>query len=134
MNNVEEMQVEVLKVGESQAVYETITRNYSRREGVEMFTLTETRLVDVKSTYTRKRAEKYLALYDVEIQLLEELVPLEYVTREFLQMRRRGIATQLLGLEKRLIEEMEHLDEYRKSLNEETIADIEVRIGDLRKK
>lgn len=122
---------EILKIED--AVYETITRNYSRREGIEMFTLTETRLVDSRSSFTRKRAEKYIALYDVEIQLLEEMVPLEYVTKDFLQMRRRVIATQLYGLVKRLNDEMETVGEYEKALNEDTIIDINLRVGDFRK-
>lgn len=130
---VKEKEEVVLNVSE-EIVYETITRNYSRREGIEMFTLTETRLVDKKSSFTRKRAEKYIALYDVEIQLLEEMVPLGYVTREFLQMRRKVIATQLFGLEKRLNDEMENLSEYERALNEDTVIDINLRVNDLRAK
>ena len=60
-----------------------ITRNYSRREGTEMFSLTINREIDGNSTFLRQRAESYLALYDVEIQVLEEMVPLNYVTPVF---------------------------------------------------
>lgn len=110
-----------------------ITRNYSRREGTEMFSLTINREIDGNSTFLRQRAESYLALYDVEIQVLEEMVPLNYVTPVFFTKRRRGIAEQLLGLRKKLIDEIGSgtITSSQIVLNEETLNSMMTRLGDI---
>lgn len=87
--------------------YKLITRNYSRKEGSEMFSLTITREIEVESTFFRQRAECYIAFYDVQIQLLEEMLMLGYVERDFVLQRKKGIASQLKLLMNEVEKEIE---------------------------
>lgn len=109
--------------------YEVITRNYSRKEGYEMFSLTTSRQLEVESSFYRRRAEMYLALYDVEIQVLEEMLSLGYATKEFLSQRKNVLIRQLKALKTKMIEENESgkLTDFQIHLNELTFVEIELR-------
>jgi hypothetical protein len=108
-----------------------ITRNYSRKEGSEMFSLTMTREIEADSTFYRQRAENYIALYDVQIQLLEEMAVIGYVEKDFLIQRKKGIANQLNSLMKFLEKEIEsgNLSLEQVYMNESTIDEIYIRLG-----
>lgn len=101
----------------------TLSRNYSRKEGGEMFSLTMSREIEKESTHNRQRIESYLLFYDVEIQILEEIFAFEYVTRDFLVGRQKAIANTVGALLNRVYTEMESgtLTAFQIGLNEETI-------------
>lgn len=103
--------------------YMSLTQNYSRKEGGEMFSLTMSREIEVESTHTRQRIESYVLFYDVEIQILEEILAFEYVTVDFLKGRQKAIANNVNALLNKLYVEMESgkLTALQIGLNEETI-------------
>lgn len=108
-----------------------LNRNYSRREGTEMFSLTETREIERESTYTRKRAENYILEYDVQMQVLEEMALYGYVTHEFILERQKMFAKQLGALVTKLEAEIEsgELTSEQVLLNDKTIEEIYARVG-----
>lgn len=128
MVNVVDEVKEVAVEGREQR-YEVITRNYSRKEGYEMFSLTTSRQIEVESSFYRRRAEMYLALYDVEIQVIEEMLALGYATKEFLAQRKSILVRQLNALKTKMLEENESgkLTDFQVHLNELTFADIDLR-------
>lgn len=109
--------------------FEVITRNFSSKYGGEMFSLTLTRRVDVDSTFYRKRAEMYIALYDVQVQLLEELVVCGFEEKMVLDNRKTNIRKQFNALRKKMEEEINsgELTEHQIQLINETFIDIDIR-------
>lgn len=100
-----------------------LSRNYSRKEGGEMFSLTMGRELEIESTHNRQRIESYLLFYDVEIQILEEILAFDYVTVDFLKGRQKLIANTVNALLNKLYIEMAsgELTAFQIGLNEETI-------------
>lgn len=111
--------------------YVELTRNYNRRESNEMYSLTMSRLVDLESSFYRMRLENYLLLYDVKIQVLEEMYLEEFIVREYLVKQKIKLAKQMRLLLEMMDKEFADLPKSQQFLHMETLEDVYVRVGDL---
>lgn len=111
--------------------FNTITRNYSRKEGPEMFSLTLSRQIEVESTFERVRTENLIALFDVEMQTLMEMMNIEFVTKVFYEGRMKVFVKMFKGFVKLLESEMESgkLTRHQVYLNDATVDEVYARVG-----
>lgn len=128
------VQQNVKKEGESVRMeqrFNTITRNYSRKEGPEMFSLTLSRQVEVESTFQRQRVENLIVLFDVEMQILMEMMNIEFITKDFYDSRMKVFVKMFKGFVTLLEREMESgkLTRFQVSLNDVTLDEVYARVG-----
>lgn len=111
--------------------FNTITRNYSRKEGPEMFSLTLSRQVEVESTFQRQRVENLIVLFDVEMQILMEMMNIEFITKDFYDSRMKVFVKMFKGFVTLLEREMESgkLTRFQVSLNDVTLDEVYARVG-----
>ena len=111
--------------------FNTITRNYSRKEGPEMFSLTLSRQVEVESTFQRQRVENLIVLFDVEMQILIEMMNIGFVTKDFYGGRMTVFVKMFKGFVGLLEKEMESgkLTRHQVFLNDVTIDEVYARVG-----
>ena len=111
--------------------FNTITRNYSRKEGPEMFSLTLSRQVEVESTFQRQRVENLIVLFDVEMQILIEMMNIGFVTKDFYDGRMTVFMKMFKGFVGLLEKEMESgkLTRHQVFLNDVTIDEVYARVG-----
>lgn len=111
--------------------FNTITRNYSRKEGPEMFSLTLSRQVEVESTFQRQRVENLIVLFDVEMQILMEMMNIEFITKDFYDSRMKVFVKMFKGFVTLLEREMESgkLTRFQVSLSDVTLDEVYARVG-----